>query len=157
MRRGATLGSLALLVAASGGCIDGTGGTDAMPRASFTDYVEHVQPVLARSCANPSCHGSPRRPLEIYAPQQHRSDPARLFLDEPLTTDELEHNFTHACMFLAPATVAEECELVSKPLAPGAGGIEHGGIVVYDRLDDPELQPVLDWIDEALAREELAP
>lgn len=153
MRR-ALLATVALF-SVSAACIEG--GDDALPAASFDQFRDQVQPLFEARCANPSCHGNERRPLEIYAPLQHRREPSQLFVDGPLTSRELEINFARTCMFLAQASEASDCELVSKPLASEAGGIDHSGVVVYERLDDPELQPLLDWIDHAIALGEDTP
>jgi hypothetical protein len=117
-------------------------GYDSLPPADYARFVAAVQPVLAARCANPTCHGRPDRPLEVFAPHLHRLDARRLFLDEPLTDEELRRNYDRARAF-----VADECLLLTKPLA---GGARHGGGAQFADEEEAEWRTLRDWVEAAL-------
>lgn len=117
-------------------------GYESLPPADFPRFVATVQPVLAARCANPTCHGRADRPLEVFAPQLHRLDERRLFLDEPLTAEETRRNFDRARAFAADGL------LLSKPLAGGAG---HAGGAQFADEEEPEWQALRDWVDAEAA------
>lgn len=108
-------------------------------------FVAEIQPILADRCANPTCHGRPERPLSLYAPGQFRADPARTHSGEPLTAEELEHNYTLACIFSSEAAWPEDSALVRKPLGEHAG-VHHGGGAVFEGTGDRHYRIVLGWI-----------
>ncbi len=137
---------LAVLIA---GCIDDLELQTVMLTADAERFAAEVQPILAQRCANPSCHGSADRPLELFAVHQHRLDPTDVYRDDPLTEQELSANFTRSCGFMIDLDRAMDCLLVRKPLARGAGGMGHAGGVQYSGLDEPELQVVIHWIQDA--------
>lgn len=135
---------LALVLASA--CVDGPMWYEQATPASYAAFVDEVQPVLERHCANPSCHGLRTRPLEIYAVGQHRLDAEELHLEEPLREEELRLNFWRACGFLFEGGAPERCTLLSKPLAPRAGGSGHGGGVQFEDREEADYQTLLTWV-----------
>ncbi len=135
------------------GCVD-EADESGIPGADFDAFVSEVQPVLDDRCANPSCHGTERRPLEIYAPSLHRADPDAIHSSSPLTDLELEANFGRSCGFLLDLDRPRDSLLLSKPLAMSAGGTAHADIVVFETDDDAEFVSMLDWVTDAFVRGE---
>ncbi len=127
-------------------CIDGPGDSHELLPGNFDAFVMNVQPELAASCANPSCHGTAGRPLEIYAPQQHRADPSRLHLDEALSEEELHDNHLRSGAFLIDLEQAADSALLTKPLARDAGGSDHSGGVQYPDVEEPGYRALLEWV-----------
>jgi len=113
----------------------------------YDDFVESVQPVLARACGNPSCHGRPERALSIYSTERWRADRDRLFLVEPLTATELEHNYTASCVLVTEAGLPAEALLLRKPLGSRAG-VYHGGGDVFDGVTDRDYRKLLQWVEK---------
>jgi hypothetical protein len=140
-----------VVVAVLAGCIEDAGNEQALPDADYEVFVEEVQPILAERCASSSCHGTERRPLELYAPSQHRIDPDSVHLDTPLAEKELDRNFTRSLGFLIDVSGAEDCRLLTKPLAMAAGGTFHVEVDVFETTDDPEYEVMRDWVTQALA------
>ncbi len=130
------------------GCLPVTDGAP-LPLGDQARFVSEAQPVLA-GCANPACHGSADRPLEVYAVHLHRMDPADTWRDLPLTPEELFWNQVRASAFLWDLAAAEESPLLRKPLAPAAGGTEHVGGVRFEDTSDAEYRALAAWIDHAL-------
>lgn len=113
---------------------------------AMSAFVEQAQPVLAERCANPSCHGNGARPLSIFAPRRHRAAPADIYLDKPLTEDELEHNYYQAAVFVADAPAPEESLLLVKPRSS-----DHGdGLVFLDPVEY-DLRRLRAWVHAAHA------
>lgn len=142
--------AFAMLVAAVlAGCIGTPEGSTSVPVLDYDAYVSDVQPIFVERCGNPTCHGRPERPFAVYAPERYRADPARTFLDEPLSGDELLANYESACAFSVHISDPTTCLLLSKPLAIDAGGAGHlGGDVWLDR-EDPEYRTVEAWLATA--------
>lgn len=109
-------------------------------------FEADVQPILAARCGNPSCHGRPDRPFAVYSPLQWRADAARTHLPEPLTDDELAHNYTAACVFVTEAGWPDDALLLRKPLAEAAGTY-HGGGPVFDGTSDDDYRTVRAWVE----------
>ncbi len=131
------------------GCIGTPEGTTTVPVLDYETYAQDVQPIFVERCGNPTCHGRPERPFSVYGPERYRVDPARTFLDEPLSEHELLANYESACAFSLRATDPTTCLLLSKPLAVHAGGAGHlGGDVWVDR-DELEYRIVEDWLETA--------
>lgn len=128
-------------------CVD-PGATEPLPEADYVLFAESVQPVLANRCANPACHGTPLRRLEVYALHRHRLDPGNVFLDAPLTDDELWLGYQHARGFLLDIDSPDACLLLRKPLA---GGAEHAGGAVFEDDRDFEYQLLRRWIELGMA------
>jgi len=114
---------------------------------SLERFRVDVQPILAESCGNPSCHGRSDRPLSLYSVRGWRLDPAHTYLPEPLTEEEQVHNYTMSCVFVSEAASPEESLLLLKPLGASADRY-HGGGVVFDGDSDRDYRTVLDWIEE---------
>jgi len=152
MKRGLFVCALAAV-----GCISDPGALpldELLPPADFERFASEVQPIFADRCANPSCHGNEERPLEIFAIQQHRLDPADLYLADPLKPEELRANFEKSCAFMVDVDSAMRCTLVTKPLAPSEGGVRHADVIVFEDRSDPDLLTLVDWIEQALASKE---
>lgn len=116
-----------------------------VPALDRATYADVVQPILERGCSNPSsCHGRADRPLSIYAPRAYRAEPGAVFTDPPLTSDELDSNFDRTRGFAIDNGGGPE--LLSKPLAEGAGGARHEGGDVFQSMDDREYRAIQDWI-----------
>ena len=132
------------------GCVTDTGAVLSLPVGDQELFELEVQPVLAESCGNPSCHGSPLRPLELYSVHQHRDDASLIHRDEPLSEPELVANMQRAAAFLIEVDRAEDSPLLTKPLAPIAGGAEHEGDVQFEDPLEPGYQALHTWAQGAL-------
>jgi hypothetical protein len=112
-----------------------------LPEGDPALFAARAEPVLEARCADPGCHARRERPFALYAPGRHRADPARLYLDEPLTAEELAANRRAVDAFaLAPLAAGEPlaaCLVVRKPLAVAAGGAGHEGGEIFMSTDDP--------------------
>lgn len=104
-----------------------------------------VQPVLAARCANPTCHGRPERALSLFAPHRYRADPARTYIDEPLTEAELAHNHLSASALATEQERPEDSLLVRKPRAEDAGTYHGGGRVFVDDTER-DYRTLVAWI-----------
>lgn len=136
-----------------GACVVDGGEATPLPLDDLDRFEAEVQPVFARTCSNPSCHGQAGRPLSLYAPQRWREDPERLFLDEPLSEAELRHNLACAGTFVVEVADALDCALLTKPLDPEAGGETHGGGTQFADTEEPDFQALLAWVEDVLATE----
>jgi hypothetical protein len=119
-------------------CVDGPGVADLAPVDTGAFYAE-AEPVLAASCANPSCHGTPERPLQVYAQYLHRADPALLWSDMELTAEE------HAANLARSRGMAADGSLWRKPLAPERGGMRHEGGWRWSDTGDPSWRDLRRW------------
>lgn len=146
---------LRLLLASLPGlaCVGGPGSQSPVPGADFDAYVEDVQPVFEARCSERNCHGNDDRPLGLYAPGRHRLDGEQADPDAPLLDDELRANFDRTRAFLAFVATPESCELLTKPLAVHAGGVDHGAGAVFTSTIDDEYLDILDWVSDAVAEE----
>lgn len=111
-----------------------------------TVFEREILPILGERCGNPSCHGRSDRPLAIYSPGRWRADPARVFLPEPLTAEELEHDYAVACVFAAHGGSVEDAPLLLEPLGAGAG-VYHGGGAVFAGTTDRDYRALAAWIE----------
>lgn len=125
------------------GCANVEQGTSENPRLDREAFAAKVQPILIESCANPTCHGRPERGLSIYAPKRFRADPSRTHLDEPLTDEELEHNFC-AASALVNGDDVDASLLLRKAIGEHSGSY-HGGGVVLDGVDDRRYRTLRAW------------
>lgn len=110
-------------------------------------FEEQVQPVLAEGCANPSCHGDPERPLELYATHFHRMDPSMLHRDLPLDEQELRANALRVLsvgLGLEPA----QSPALRKPLAVDAGGQEHVGGELFGDTGAVDYRALRGWLED---------
>ncbi len=87
-----------------------------------------AQDVLVRRCGQGSCHGSGRLDLQIACGS-----------DEP----QRRANYLVARAFVA--SPAEDSELLRRPLSPQLGGGSHGGGILFDAVDDPDLETLRAW------------
>ncbi len=113
----AEVGGLFLFVAIVG-CIENTEVESGLDRSYFRCSV---QPVLDESCGFLACHGDVVRPLRVYARNRLRLDADPTDLNESLSEEELDANFTSAAAF------ADEFLLSQKPLDEDADGRYHQG------------------------------
>jgi hypothetical protein len=139
------------------GCVEGPGGALAVSAPDFEDYVNEVQPILAATCSNASCHGDPARPLEIYAVHNHRLDPDEVYLDGELTQEELWLNYLGVWAFveeLANLKDAEagDCAILTKPLDPEHDGADHQGGILFFDTEDRGYQAIFAWIADTISR-----
>ena len=139
------------------GCVVGPGTGAPLPLGDPQVFAEEVQPVLAAGCANPSCHGSADRPLELYAPFMHRLDAERVHLDEPLTETELELNRRRSAALLQDCEDPDLSVLLTKPLAPDAGGCEHEGGVIFEDAWEQDYEALRGWASQAIEQAEQEP
>jgi hypothetical protein len=152
--------SCALLAAV--GCVQANPEVDpaALDEAAFHCAVE---PLLARRCAYPACHGDRRRPFRVYAPNRLRFGLPADALAAPLSAEEHEANFRMASSFATPTAGYAEPLLVGKPLSERLGGAYHGGAEafgggdVFESPDDPELGVLRAWIAGATEEAACAP
>lgn len=142
---------LVLVAPFAGGCLGTPEGSSQVPVLDEAVYEAEVQPILVARCGNPTCHGRPERPFSIYGPERYREDPARTFLQEPLTDDEVAANYARACAFSLGIDAPTECLLLRKPLAVTAGGAGHVGGELWASPDDPEYRTVEAWLATARA------
>lgn len=138
MRRAGVL----LLVPLAGCTFPGEGG-EPVPLHDRAVFEAEVQPILAERCANPSCHGRPERPLSTYAIGRYRADPGATYSDDPLTPDEMTHNYLVACVLGAFTERPEDAELAAKPLA---SPLYHGGGKVFEDERDADHRTIVAWI-----------
>ena len=103
-------------------------------------FASESQPVLDRRCADPSCHARDDRPFAIYSPGRRRADPSRLFMQEPLTADELAANARVFAAFAPGEPTVDDCLILRKPLAIAAGGAGHLGGELFAGRDDADYQ-----------------
>ena len=114
----------------------------AVPALDHDIFVTGVEDMLEHRCAFPSCHGNPRRPLSIYAPDRYRMDPDRVRLAESLSPAELAANERSASAFAVGITSAAQSLLVTKSL----GSVYHQGGALWLSADEPECQTLLTWL-----------
>jgi hypothetical protein len=129
------------------GCVSEPGST-AAPDVDLELFDQLAMPVLALHCAGSGCHGTPDRPLALYARSAWRQDPADLVPDPPLTDDELRHNAMAAFAFV-DAAAPEDSALLRRPLHPDAGGSDHGGGAQFAEVSDPDYALLLRWVTRA--------
>jgi hypothetical protein len=109
-----------------------------------------AQPVLARRCATPGCHGNGERSLAIYAETYYRRDLADLSNGSPLDDNELWQNYVQVSAFVVGAKRAEDSLLLSKALAKDAGGIGHLVTQAFTSREDPDYVELQQWLELAL-------
>lgn len=147
MKRAALPFGVLALVAA--GCSGPDAGSRPVRLGDRATFDADVQPVLAARCANPTCHGRPERALSLFAPHRYRADPARTYLDEPLTEAELAHNHLSASALATEQDRAEDSLLARKPRAEDAGTYHGGGRIFVDATER-DYRTLVAWIAGAL-------
>lgn len=128
MKHGAL--SLALLVCM--GCTQENGPLD-LPALDTSLFRCEVQPVLAKQCATPACHGSNERYYRLYARNRLRYGIDELDRADPLSEFEVQANYDATRAMLLGLGRPEESMLLKKPLDERAGGYYHGATVVFGR------------------------
>ncbi len=128
-------------------CIDGPQWHEEDAEANYITFVQEVQPVLARGCSTPACHGQITRPLEIFASGLHRLNDEDLHLPGAISEEELRLNFWRASAFLFEGENPKQCQLLTKPLSPAAGGMGHSGGIQFEDISESDYQVLLSWVD----------
>ena len=124
------------------------------PEPDYDDFVVEIQPMLTAQCASNGCHGSPDRPLTLYAVGYLRAEPE--FPETPLwehelTAGELAWNYDALRIRMLGAAEADDAKLLLKCLDPAIGGISHAGdLVIFETRDHPEYVKLRDWIEGGL-------
>ncbi|MGZ6091434.1 MAG: TolB family protein [Polyangiales bacterium] len=98
------------------------------PGPTYAQFVDKVQPVLAKNCSAASCHGN---------------DVAQFSLTCGENDDQKKWNAWIASQFIAK--VPEASEIARRPLDPSRGGVYHEGGVVFDGPDDDGYKAIVDW------------
>jgi hypothetical protein len=96
--------------------------------ATYDAYVSDVQPILAERCSFGSCHGS------------SQSD---FYLTCGDSAEQLQHNFVIAKSFVSADT--DRSELLLRPLAVKAGGVNHSGGDIWTSTSDDEFETLRGW------------
>ena len=109
-------------------------------------FAARVEPHLEARCGSAGCHGRPDRPFSMYAPGQHRRDPGRTWLDEPLELDEVEENARRTAAF-GTGDDPNETLIVRKPLSLEEGGLWHGGGDVFGARNDEGCRALTAWLN----------
>ncbi len=119
-------------------------------------FVAAAQPVLDARCADQTCHGHADRPLALYSPGRRRADPARTFLDEPLTAAEVVANARAVAAFGHGLSSEEldDCLVLRKPLALAAGGAGHAGGAQFAGRDERDYQALRAFLATVMSPEE---
>lgn len=141
--------ALIVVASATAGCL-GSPEPVAIPTfGGVGPFEQTAQPVLVERCANPSCHGGDARPLEIYATLRHRLQQDSIFVDEPISDEELTLNQQRAACFIND--LDHGSSLARKPLPVEEGGVQHAGGIIFQRGDDPAYLPLKAWVDATAA------
>jgi hypothetical protein len=100
-------------------------------RADFSTFRDRVNPVFKESCAASNCHGVSSNELYLTCG------------DSP---EQLRWNYHAASEYLSQ--VAEQSEIVRRPLAPSQGGSFHEGGALFSSQSDPGYIALSDWAKE---------
>lgn len=149
--------ALAALVAALAACETDLPEEHAGRTEDVDAFATRAQPVLARDCAFPTCHGALHAGLRLYAVGRSRQVPEPSLdelLFEPLTNEELAANLAAVLPFVDPGA-PEQSELVERALPRDDGGRGHGGGVLFGSRADPDCEALVGWIADEV--EEAAP
>lgn len=119
-------------------------GSEQVHWLDYDEFRTSVMPLFAESCSNPSCHARPERPFSLYAPLARRMDETRTHLLEPLTDEELMHNYVVSCVLAS----GDDVLLLRKPLAEHAGTY-HGGGAVFEGKSDDRYRTLERWVEGA--------
>ncbi len=139
----------ALAVAVVGCTVDGNPpNAPALANVDFNDFACKVQPIVARRCAMPACHGRPEHAFRVYAPARLRLAPVATAIDRdaPLTLAEAQANFASAQGMTFGAATPDDVPLLHKTLAPSLGGGEHKGGVIFRDPNDPDYLALRAWV-----------
>jgi hypothetical protein len=98
---------------------------------NYQVFASQIDTILtARGCDDLSCHGGGIRGT---------------FALSPAGDNDIAFDYSQSGMQVNGADPAAS-PLLMKPLAPGAGGSEHGGGTAFTSSDDPDYQTLLAWI-----------
>jgi hypothetical protein len=94
-----------------------------------------------------ACHGQEGHAFRVYSPGKLRLVPGATLAarDAPLGLAEAQANFA-SMRGLANANQPDASPLLRKPLAPGLGGGEHVGGVIFRSTDDPAYAALYAWL-----------
>ncbi len=138
------------LVAVVAGCALESPEPVALPVGDAAMFAAQAEPVLERRCADASCHADADRAFALYSPGRRRADPARQFLVEPLTADELAANARVVAGFaldpLRAETAIDACLVLCKPLAVTAGGCGHVPGPLFAGADERDYQALRGYL-----------
>ncbi len=140
------------------GCVDANT-PEPWPPLSAERFACKVQPILARQCASPACHGNPARRMQVLAPGRMRmigelirASEAQSTADRdaglhpPLTKAERDFNLIQARGMVRSNAGWPDPPLLSYPLAIGAGGIYHApNADVFMSRQDPDYVILAQW------------
>ncbi len=99
---------------------------------AFDSFQSDIAPILSERCGFGSCHGAAQ------------SD---LYLTCGTTLEQRQHNFVVTQSFVAEET--DRSELLLRPLAVNAGGVNHSGGDVWAETSDAEFKAVRAWAMQA--------
>ena len=132
------------------GCSDIRNMPEPEPSAALDESVFrcNVEPVLAKQCSYNACHGNAGAALRVYTPGKLRATKPATIDDAiaPLTDDEQHANFLSASGFGAGDRVDDDWLLRKLRLPAVDGGFELKGGAIYSRTDDPQYDPIHDWL-----------
>ncbi len=138
------------VVAWTAGCALDTDYDGVLPSNAREQFESSVQPLLEERCSNPTCHGNAERALSLYAVHQHRLDADHVYMDAPLTDEEVRHNYLRASAFLIGISDVDVSPLLRKPLAPDAGGVAHRGETQFPDTETFGYRVLRDWAARAM-------
>jgi len=122
--------------------------TDPSTKLDETVFRCKVEPILARQCSYPACHGNAGTALRVYTPGKLRIAKPQ-DLDEataPLTDAEHHANFASAAGFSFGDVVPEDNLLLRKTTPPNEGGFSHLGGVIFSGTADAQYHAIFDWL-----------
>jgi hypothetical protein len=96
--------------------------------AAYAKFQSDLFPMIKQSCAYATCHSSPQSDFYMTCGD---------------TQEQQDYNYVQAASFVVPiSTAVEQSEILLRPLAEPAGGINHtGGVFFQSRMDNTWL----DW------------
>lgn len=97
---------------------------------TYDDFVGRVQPILREQCSFETCHGTPQSDFYVTCGD-----------DE----EQLQHNYIVTRSFVAAET--QRSELLLRPLAPDAGGVQHSGGALWGSTNDGSYRSTLEWAE----------
>lgn len=137
--------ALTLCAVVSAGCGDAPEQAP-LPELDRQVFRIEVEPLLIERCGNPTtCHGNEGRPFALYAPNSNRRNPADVYRNPPLTEQEHRANYDRTRAFAVDRGYG--CELLTKPLAKSAGGVDHEGGDVFESPDSEDFRTLRAWIE----------
>jgi Hydrazine synthase alpha subunit middle domain len=101
---------------------------------AYRSFQSDTGPWLVRSCAFSNCHSSPQ---------------ADFFLTCGETDEQRDANFLRAGSFVAlGSSRVDESELLLRPLAPKAGGLDHTGGAFFNTREEDAWRQLRDWAEQ---------